>query len=287
MKAIIKKGKEHSGYRKRIYEDAQQYSACYDVRDPACSIWYPVDSTDLHIKLLFLSKKEAHDFIGCLVNYNVGHSLLKGSIEVQKKIEEFSSEIVAQYIFKDEYKSEESESPENTREGILSTSDVSSPSNPVYQLRSVENLSLFIRHEKAEKCHIAPSAFFPQYDNDPDNFIYESHLFHKFFDGDGKRRPAHATITWGDSPKLKLQYVETGTSHMFEGVWYHKIFVLIIFEEAEVARGMAGRWVEGTTTVDDLTFRSFFHTTNVDLAIQYLAIKQKETEDRWSEPSDD
>lgn len=278
---------EHSGYRKRIYEDAQQYCACYDVRDPSCSIWYPDDSKDLHIKLLFPSEEKAHNFIGCLVNYNEGHTLLKGFIEVQKNIGEFSSEIKAPYIFKDEYVFEASESPENTREGILSTSEVSIASNPVYQMRSVEDLSKFIRHEKAEKCHIAPLAFFPQYDNDPDNFIYESHLFHKFFDGDGKRRPDHAHITWGDSPKLMLQYDATGSYHIFQGVRYHMIFVLIIFEEAEVARGMAGRWREGTTVVDDLTFRSFFYTTNVDRAIQYLAIKQNETEVRWSEPSDD
>ena len=66
VNARIKNGMEHSGYRKSIYEDAQQHCACYDVvRDPSCSIWYPDDSNDLHIKLLFLSKKEAHDFIGC------------------------------------------------------------------------------------------------------------------------------------------------------------------------------------------------------------------------------
>jgi len=221
-----------------------------------------------------------------LINYNEGHTLLKGFIEVQKKLEIFSSEIEAQYIFKDEYIFEVSESPENTREGTLSTSEVSIASNPVYQMRSVEDLSKFIRHEKAEKCHIAPLAFSPQYDNDPDNFIYESHLFHKFFDGDGKRRAAHAPINWGDSPKLMVKYDATGSSHMFQGVRYHMIFVLIIFEEVEVARGMAGRWREGTTVVDDLTFRTFFYTTNIDRAIQYLAIKQKETEVLWSEPSD-
>ena len=287
VNAKIKNGMDHSGYRKRIYEDAQQYCACYDVRDPSCSIWYPDDSRDLHIKLLFLSKMDAHHFIACLVNYNEGHTLLKGSIEIQKKLEVFSSEIEAEYIFKDEYVFAATESPENTREGILSTSEVSIASNPVYQMRSVEDLSKFIRHEKAEKCHIAPLAFFSQYDTDPDNFIYESHLFHKFFDGDGKRRPDHAHIGWGDSPKLMLQYDGTGSNHMFQGVRYHMIFVLIIFEEPEVARGMAGRWREGTTVVDDLTFRSFFYTTNVDHAVQYLAIKQKETKVRWSEPSDD
>ncbi len=99
VNAKIKNGMDHSGCRKRIYEDAQQYCACYDVRDPSCSIWYPDDSKDLHIKLLFPSEEKAHNFIGCLVNYNEGHTLLKGFIEVQKNIEEFSSEINKSSIY--------------------------------------------------------------------------------------------------------------------------------------------------------------------------------------------
>ena len=48
-------------------------------------------------------------------------------------------------------------------------------------------------------------------------------------------------------------------------------------------RGWERRWREGLTVVDNLTFRSFFYTTSVHRAIQYLATRQNETEVRWSE----
>ena len=39
MSAIILYSKSHSGYRKRIYQDAALHGALYDVRSPGCSIW--------------------------------------------------------------------------------------------------------------------------------------------------------------------------------------------------------------------------------------------------------
>ena len=50
---------------------------------------------------------------------------------------------------------------------------------------------------------------------------------------------------------------------------------------------MEGRWREGTTVVDELTFRTFFYACNVANTIKYLQIKQKETEDRWSDAQEE
>jgi hypothetical protein len=117
---------------------------------------------------------------------------------------------------------------------------------------------------------IASKATFPQYDNDPDNFIYESHLFHKFFDGDGNRRPTHAhNITWEHSPnKLILQHDGTGSNHMFQP----RCPVSYDIRVDNIRRGR-GRLGETWRTVGEkvrllslmitwLTFRSFFHTTS-------------------------
>lgn len=275
---------DHSGFRKRIYEDAQIYRACYDYTAPERSIWYPEGSKHLHIKLLFATEELAHDFLACLINYNKGHTLLKERIQVQKQLTRIESEVKATFVYKDEYVFEDSDSPANTRDDVSSVTEVWTTDDPVCQLRSLEDLSKLAKGEAIAKCHIAPKAYFKDYRNDPDNILYETHLFHGYFDGDGKRRPATAHFHWGTPPRLKVQYDETGPSHMFQGVRYHLIYVLVIFEDPEIARAMDGRWREGYSVIDPLTFRTHFYTTNVAKAINYLGIKQKETEDRWAEP---
>ena len=75
-------------------------------------------------------------------------------------------------------------------------------------------------------------------------------------------------ISLGKTLLISLSYSMMGRVLIIcssQGVRYHMIFVLIIFEEAEVRRDMADRWREGKTTVvdDNLTFRSFFYTTSV------------------------
>lgn len=74
---------------------------------------------------------------------------------------------------------------------------------------------------------------------------------------------------------------------MFQGTRYTMIFVLVTCEDPEVASIMEGRWREGTTVVDELTFRTFFYACNVANTIKYLQIKQKETEDRWSDAQEE
>jgi len=286
VNAEIKNSMDHSGYRKRIYEDAQIYRACYNCRSHDHSIWYPDGSKDLHITLLFSTKEQAHDFLGCLINYNKSHTLLKERIEVHKHLEKIDSAVEAEYVFKDEYVFDESDSPANTRDDISSVTEVAVTSNPIYQLRSLEDLSKLAKFETAYRCHIAPKAFFKEHKSDPDNILYGSHLFHNYFDGDGKRRPAYAHPSWGVPPRLKIQYDETGPDHMFQGVRYHLIQVVVTFDDPEVARAMDGRWREGSSVIDDLSFRTHFYTTNVANAIRYLSLKQKETEDRWAEPDD-
>jgi hypothetical protein len=67
---------------------------------------------------------------------------------------------------------------------------------------------------------------------------------------------------------------------------YFLINVLVVFEDPEIARAMEGRWREGSSVVDDLTFRSYFFSTNENKVKSYLALKLQETEDRWKEPDD-
>jgi hypothetical protein len=286
VNAKIKNSMDHSGYRKRIYEDAQNNRARYNCLSRDHSIWYPDGSKDLHISLLFSTVDLAHDFLVCLINYNMSHTLLKDRIEVHKNLEKIDSRVEAAFVYKDDYNFDESDSPANTHDDISSVTEVAVTTNPIFQLRSLEDLSKLAKFEPAYRCHIAPKAFFEEHKTDPDNILYGSSLFHTYFDGDGKRRPAGAHSTWGTPPRLKIQYNETGPDHMFQGVRYHMIHVVVTFDDPEVARAMDGRWREGYTVIDDLSFGTHFYTTNVANTIRYLAYKQKETEDRWAGPDD-
>jgi hypothetical protein len=285
VKAKILNCLKHSGLRRRIYEDAQTYRACYDFRSSNQSIWYPQDSKDLHISLLFKAQDEAHDFVGCLITYNLGHGVLRDRIQINESIDVFDSDAQAHFVYKSHYVSDESVSPPDTP-SVSSATEVANSGNPELQLRSLEDLSKLVKGEPVNRCHIAPKAFFPQWKSDPDNIIYGSHLFHHFLDGDGKRRPSDAHSSWGTPPYFKIQYDSTGDGHMRNGTVYRLINVVVTFQDPEIARAMEGRWREGTATLDQLSFRTFFYTTNVANAIEYLGCKQKETETRWQDPSE-
>lgn len=91
----------------------------------------------------------------------------------------------------------------------------------------------------------------------------------------------------GVQPHLKLQYDghdETAPPYFHQGACYHRIYVLAIVEDAEIARIMEGRWREGTVVVDALTFRTYFYTTTIANTVKYLNIRQKETETRLAIP---
>ena len=116
-----------------------------------------------------------------------------------------------------------------------------------------------------EKLFIAPQAVYLDYKWDyKDKIIYGSHLFHAYFDGDGKRRPNGANLDWGIPPRLLIEYDSTRRDHLESGVRYYQIFVRILFMDPGMAKAMDGRWREGTAVLSDLVFKS--------LLVQYILI---------------
>lgn len=287
VSAIILDSKSHSGYRKRIYQDAELHGALYDIRNPDCSIWYPEGSSDLKISLMFVDERDANKFMGCLISYNMGNTLMKGRLQINKVLAVIHSEVKGRYVHSDEYVFDDSDSPENTWDDIMSPTEVSLSNDPSQELRSLENLSLIPIGDTLYKCHIAPQKFYPEYKSDQDNIILGEHLFHTYFDGDGKRRPVGTDLDWGRPPRFKMEYESTGPSHLCQGTAYFMIRVLITFNDPAMARAMEGRWREGTTAHGDLQFRSYFYTRNVENCKKYLALKQRETENRWAELVED
>ena len=282
--AKIIDSKPHSGYRKRIYQDAILHGALYDIRCPHPSIWYPEASSDLQIALMFGNEEVAHRFLNILLEYNFGDlSLLKGKVETSADVEELNTDQKGIYVHRNDYRFEDSDSPSNTYDDVKSPTEIEVTHDPLQEMQSLENIKLLPPGDTLYKCHIAPRAFFPDYANDKNNILYGSHLFHIYFDGDGKRKPAGADFDWGRPHRFKLEFESLGDERLYQGIKYFQINVLITFLDPAMTKAMEGRWREGTKAVGELQFRSAFYTSNTENCIKYLKIKSDETETRWQQ----
>lgn len=117
----------------------------------------------------------------------------------------------------------------------------------------------------------------------PRQLLYESHRFHGYFDGDGRRRPRGANLDWG----MWIDYDHAiPNATVVDGVSYHEILVNIMFREVEEANSMRGLWKDGTEDIGDNGFRSSFFTTNALKTKKYLELKKRETRIRWGVKDD-
>lgn len=215
--------------------------------------------------MLFKSEDNAHTFQAKLLT-RVQHPFKKMTIGLNndKMIEVIEATIaVARFVYPDDYKKADSTSPENSVLGF-SVTELPNIEDPLRSLRSLEKLTLIPRKETIYACHIAPKAYYKgPCERDPDNFLYESHRFHGYFDGDGRRRPRGASLDWGTPPELWIDYVDVvPNAAAVNGVRYHEVFVNIMFRDVEEANSMRGLWKDGTEEIGDICFRTSFFTTN-------------------------
>jgi len=283
--AKLSDGKKYSGYRKRVFEYASSCHAMYN--EPAAqSIWYPTGSSDLHVSLRFKLEENAVSFIGRLSEMKC-HSVLNDNIEINELPETLLLVQPASYVFPHHYRKVDSTSPANSRADTLSrTSEVTNDSEPDKAFRSVEDLTKLAKGDVVYKCHIAPQAFFEEFKGDKDNLIFGSHLFHTYFDGDGKRRPKGKPATWGRSPELWIETLSTGGREMFGGSNYFRINVRIHFRDPEMAKAMQWCFRSGTATEGDTCFTTYFYSSNAANTVKYLGLKKAETQQRWKVAAD-
>jgi hypothetical protein len=280
-----------SGFRKMVYDDAVDSSACHDFRmdQLANTIYYKeVGDDNLYFSLLFESKKDAHAFQTKLLT-RLNHPFKKMTIGLNnnKIIEEIEATTVARFVYPDDYKKTDSTSPDNSVHGF-SVTELPNIDDPLRSLRSVEKLTLIPRKETIYRCHIAPKAFYKgPCARDPDNILFESHRFHGYFDGDGKRRHQGANLDWGIPPELWIDFERAvPNATVVDGVSYHEVFVSIMFRDSDVADSMRGLWKDGTEDIGDNGFRSSFFATNAVKARKYLELKKRETRIRWGVKDD-
>jgi hypothetical protein len=279
-----------SGFRKMVYDDAVDTHACHDFRlELASTIYYKEGSdSNLYFSLLFESQALAHAFqTKLLTRLNHPFKKMKITFNNNKIIEKIETTTAATYVYPDDYKKAESTSPDNSVHGF-SVTELPNIDDPLRSLRSLEKLTLIPPMETIYGCHIAPKAFYTgACARDPDNILYESHRFHAYFDGDGKRRPRGQALDWGKAPELWIDYVRSvPNATTVGGVRYHEVFVNVMFRRADVADSMRGLWKDGTEDVGDNGFRSSFFTTNVVKVKKYLKLKKRETRIRWGMKDD-
>lgn len=266
-----------------MFQEAQNSRAYYDIQNPDQSIWYPENSDDLHVSLMFASESDAHDFIAQMANYKV-YEKFRGGINFQRELIVINvpNRNACRPVLITDYDPTTSSSPANSHDNSIHHSEITSNNDePEKGLKTVEDLHQLKYKETIYKCHIASQAHYSEYKNDPNNILFASSLFHNYFDGDGKRPKAGADPGWGIPPELALKFIEVGSTQTFDRQQYTKIIVHVIFREIEVARAMDGRWRDGSENIDELTVCTYFYSQNPTATVKYLKIKYWETKRRW------
>lgn len=266
---------------------AQESSACFDVYEPSSSICYVDGGGDLTISLMFKKEEDAIKFVAQLANYEV-YNKFRGGISYDREPtpvclngEQFSQ---VKHVLIVDYKHVLAvhSSPENSHVDSLCNSEITNDQNPDKGFRSLENLTMLAPRETIYQCHIASVAHYKIYENDKNNIIYGSHLFHIYFDGDGKTPPLDSSPHWGRCPELALEFMSIDeVPYNTQGTQYRRVNVRVIFRDPAIARAMDHKWRDGTQMEGELSMISYFYTTDSDAVEKYLRIKYFETSRRW------
>jgi hypothetical protein len=266
-----------------MFQEAQNFNACYDIRNPEQSIWYPEESDALHVSLMFASESDARHFIAQMASYKV-YNKFRGGIDFQRELTVINvqNRNDCRFVLITDYDPGASSSPVNSLDNSIHFSEVTSNNDePEKGLRSVEDLRHLKVKETLYKCHIASRSHYPLFTNDPNNLLFASHLFHGYFDGDGKRPPLGAGPNWGIAPELALKFIEVGPTQTFDRQQWSMIIVHAIFRDGEVARAMEGKWRDGSEFVGELVVRTYFYSQDPEATVRYLKAKYYETDKRW------
>lgn len=273
--------KRRSGFRGRIYHDAAIHCGLYDIRSPGQTIWYPEGSEDLHLSIMFASLQECQKFITCLSDYSLSAiSIMRGLVQIENDVIEIQTDGTGKFIRSYDYNAQDNpDSPSVTLEGSLSQYQTLYTHEPIQDLRTFENLSMVPPGDIIYKCHIAPQAYYEQFADNIDNIVHASHLFHEYFDGDGRRKPPNADPTWGRAPKCLVRFDVAAMNDpvVHAGMNFYRVFVLIEFFDSAMAKWMEHQFREGSEWLDERTVRTFCHVTDPVAAEMFFSLKFLET----------
>ena len=123
------------------------------------------------------------------------------------------------------------------------------------------------------RMHIASSSSHPNYESDPDNIVYGSHLFRQLFDG----------IDMPDTkPLIRISFdrEDDGGLPAVEGMTY--VWVNVLCKDEKISRFVVSRLKEGSheDAENPLLHHTYLYVSNVHQFEKYFAIKL-EYDNKW------
>jgi hypothetical protein len=275
--------------RASMYKLAQDHTAHYFFDGIDASIFYKEGSNDLTVQLLFESRPDAHGFQTAIANTQLIHASLKDKLTFSETVEEV--EAPANFcpcrVFLIHYKTKDSaESP--TFSYHLNLGDLKSESteefgvDPRKALQSVEDLSFFPK-VNCYACHLIPRTV-AKHKKDPSNVIYESWLFHQYFDGlntTEKHGIPMLAIRYDSAEAIADIYVgeEYGTEKL------SKVHVTVILRDLALVKPVMAILRSGSSmdVANPLHMKSFLYAPDPVMMGYFLNAKCSATLASWKE----
>lgn len=252
------------------------------------SVYYPEDSDDLLVHLLFEEEKDAFDFLAELSALRSDHNHFHGMVEFEREVRELTTSNKARVLVASENDVEESLStmvddgfpdlPELPTEPPDEIEVSFDPNDPLINIKSFETFDLFPPNMKLLKCYLASPKVYPEYGADDDNIIFASHLFQNYFDG-----MAADSV----DPEMALQYdgddgiVSVAVDNEGKHEDRYKIFIRLEFRHEPVTAYMKRR-IRDCVEVSPLILRTHLFVRDKDQAKVFFDIKYKETQNLWA-----
>ena len=277
MRVVFPDSKLKPGWRYEIFRLASHsFVGYYGSGTAGNSITYI--GLDLHVHVWFSSEENACLFLSSLEDACAAFVIQMNHIG---DIEEVSTTVKPARVKTADYKNDSGSPPH--KQGLRSESSSTSgvilvnEIEPTKVLKTFERLDLddIVAFQTFYRLHIASKASFPKYKNDPDNFIYASHLFHQLFDGlnlpEGKPR---IRISFDRKDDRGLPAVEGMTC-----VW---VDVLCI--NKDTSRLVISRLKEGSheDAENPLLHHTYMYVFDVRQFTKFAAIKALEYNNKWN-----
>jgi len=259
--ASLTDSKKSSGYRKSLYKCAMECHAYHPTDDIKRSIYYEEGCNNLSVRLLFSTIDRAEEFQNKLLAFGSMHPHFGRKLAVENDIISVELTKKPRRVFENQYEPvDNTESPDMSLNHILSdTSVISLTHDPALSLQAVEDVSrVAATGSKWYRCHLI-SATNKKYENDPDNVIYASWIFHQHFDG----------LNTVNGIGLAVRFEEiVGEEEVNVGDKYDTRFrvnVVVQFREQLIASVFEPLFKMGTQKLSELEFGTFLYAKNPEM----------------------
>lgn len=258
-----------------MYKAAQACHAYHSLEGQNRTIFYEEGSSDLSLRLLFCTRRDAEDFQNELTNFSFLHPHFSKKLDLQQEITEVEMTQNPIRVVFDHYNSGDNEdSPKMSLNDILiaspSASVITLGRNLECQLQALEDEHFIAMFDsKWYKCHLV-SAANKKYANDPDNCIYASWNFHQLFDGLNTETGIGVIVRYeSHEPAMEVQVGEGKFERRY------KVIVSVTFKATSSALLFSVMFKIGTEKIDEYTYKSFLYFRDANKAKEFLDHKAK------------